>query len=171
MHEARAPKVPTYAMAHSGRTPGWWDVAADPAPFLSLGLVSPAWLHAALPTIVEAEAAIAPEGSSLAHWDIRSDNMCFGAGGVKLVDWAEACLSNPDLDTGFWLPSLAFEGGPPPEEILPGRPDIAAWVSGFFAARAGLPIIPDAPRVRKVQREQLSAALPRLVRSLRLDAI
>ena len=84
------------------------------------------------------------------------------------MDWNLACLSNPNLDLGFWLPSLAYEGGPKPEEILPVAPEIAAWVSGFFAARAGLPAIPDAPRVRLVQRQQLETALPWVSRTLGL---
>ena len=69
---------------------------------------------------------------------------------------------------GLWLPSLAYEGGPEPEQILPDAPEVAAWVSGFFAARAGLPQIPDAPRVRWVQRRQLATALPWAVRALGL---
>jgi hypothetical protein len=31
--------------------------------------------------------------------------------------------------------SLAYEGGPAPEKILPDVPEGAAWVSGYFAAR------------------------------------
>ena len=85
-----------------------------------------------------------------------------------LIDWAEACCGNAALDLGAWLPSLAFEGGPLPEQLLPDRPEIAAWLCGYFAARAGLPTIPDAPRVRQVQREQLGTALPWMVRALAL---
>lgn len=84
------------------------------------------------------------------------------------MDWNLACLSNGRLDLGFWLPSLAFEGGPEPEAILPDAPEVAAWVSGFFAARAGLPEIADAPRVRLVQRQQLTTALPWAARALGL---
>ena len=84
------------------------------------------------------------------------------------MDWNFACVSNPQLDLGFWLPSLAYEGGPEPERILPDAPAIAAWVAGFFAARAGLPGIRDAPRVRLVQRQQLVTALPWAARALGL---
>jgi hypothetical protein len=87
---------------------------------------------------------------------------------VKFINWAEACLGNPALDLGFWLPSLCFEGGPRLDELLPNSPEVAAWVSGFFAARAGLPEISDAPFVRRVQREQLSTSLPWVARALRL---
>lgn len=70
------------------------------------------------------------------------------------------CLSNPRLDLGFWLPSLAYEGGTEPEKILPDAPEVAGRVGGRFASRAGLPRIIDAPRVRAVQRRQLGTALP-----------
>lgn len=107
----------------------------------------------------------------MTHFDLRSDNICMSRTGAKFIDWAEACLGNLAVDLGFWLPSLNYEGGPPPEELLPNAPDVAAWVSGFFAARAGLPNIPDAPFVRRVQREQLSTALPWVARALTLGEI
>ena len=87
---------------------------------------------------------------------------------MKFIDWAEACRSSAAVDLGFFLPSLAFEGGPPPETILPDAPEIAAAVAGFFAARAGLPDIPLSPFVRRVQREQLSTSLPWAARALGL---
>ena len=55
-----------------------------------------------------------------------------------------------------------------PETILPEGAAFAALISGYLAARAGLPIIPEAPLVRKVQLEQLSSALPWAVRALGL---
>jgi hypothetical protein len=88
---------------------------------------------------------------------------------VKLIDWPASCLSNPKLDLGFWLPSLNSEGGPLPEAMLPQEPQIAAWISGFFAARAGQAEIADAPLVRSVQRRQLAAALPWTIRALQLS--
>jgi thiamine kinase-like enzyme len=134
-------------------------------------LVTAGWLAAALPALVEAERSCSIDGDAVTHWDIRSDNMAFTEDGLKLIDWSETCLSNPDPDLGFWLPSLCFEGGPPPEAILPQAPEVAAWVSGFFASLAGLPDIPDAPFVRRVQREQLSTALPWAQRALRLPPL
>jgi hypothetical protein len=107
-------------------------------------------------------------GDALTHLDLRSDNLCCTADGIRFIDWAEACRSNADVDLGFFLPSLAHEGGPLPDSILPDRPDFAAVVSGFFASRAGLPSIPNAPFVRRVQREQLGTALPWAIRTLAL---
>ncbi len=146
----------------------WQAVAADPAPFLALRVATAPWLDAALPVLVAHEARCRTDGESFTHMDLRSDNMCITAGGALFVDWNFACRSNPALDLGFWLPSLAYEGGPAPERILPDAPDVAAWVAGFFAARAGLPVIPDAPRVRVVQRQQLETALPWAARALGL---
>jgi hypothetical protein len=147
---------------------GWQQVAADPYPFLNLKLVSREWLDFCLPQLIPAERACRTDGEALTHFDLRSDNLCSANGTVKLIDWAEARLANPELDIGFWLPSLHYEGGPPPEAILGDQPEIAAWVSGFFAARSGQPELCGAPRVRLVQREQLSTALPWVVRALRL---
>ncbi|UYO00957.1 MAG: aminoglycoside phosphotransferase family protein [Devosia sp.] len=153
-----------------GRDAGWPVVAADPEPFLSLGMISATWLERALPHLIAAEAACTLEGDALTHLDLRSDNLCLTTDGVKIIDWAEACRSDAQVDLGFFLPSLAFEGGPLPDTILPDAPAVAATVSGFFAARAGLPDIADAPYVRRVQRQQLATALPWVVRALDLQA-
>jgi thiamine kinase-like enzyme len=155
---------------HEAANAGWQAVAANPQPFLSLGLASPEWLAYALPALLAAEVACELDGEAVTHLDLRSDNICFAPTGVKIIDWAEAGRSNPQVDLGFWLPSLNYEGGPAPEHILPRAPEIAAQISGFFAGRAGLPEIPDAPSVRRVQREQLSTALPWVQRALGLKS-
>lgn len=147
---------------------GWQKVAADPAPFLSLGLVSADWLAAALPTLIDAALSADLSGTAMLHCDLRSDNLCIRAGRAILVDWNFACIGNPTLDIAFWLPSLAAEGGGPPESILPDAPEYTALISGFFAARAGLAVIPHAPRVRHIQQVQLNEALPWAVRALGL---
>lgn len=170
MHETEA-QLETYTEVYPARGHNWQAVAADPKPFLSLGIADGDWLDAALPILIANEERCTPSGNSLCHWDLRSDNMCFTKSRAVFVDWNLACLSNPKLDLGFWLPSLEYEGGPKPEKILPDAPEIAAWVSGFFAARAGLPGISDAPRVRVVQREQLETALPWAVRALELPPL
>ena len=160
------------ALAHGGllegRDAGWPTIAANPAAFLALGHVTPAWLDRALPALIAAETSCTLTGDALTHLDLRSDNLCLTTEGVKFIDWAEACRSAADVDLGFFLPSLAYENGPLPERILPNRPDLAALVSGFFAMRAGLPDVPGSPFVRRVQREQLSTALPWAIRALGL---
>ena len=146
----------------------WEEVAKNPEPFLGLGLASNEWLDETLPILIAREEQCSLQGQALCHFDIRSDNLCITPNGAKIVDWNLACRGNPKLDLGFWLPSLEHEGGPQPEAILPNAPEVAAWVAGFFAARAGLPEIPDAPFVRRVQKEQLSTALPWAIRALGL---
>ena len=120
--------------------------------------------------MVEAERQAPLEGSDLLHLDIRSDNICFAGSRTLLVDWNMACLGNGLLDVAAWLPSLQAEGGPEPEQILPHAPELAAVVSGYFAARAGLPRIEKAPQVREAQLQQLRTSLPWVVRSLKLPA-
>lgn len=170
MHNTQAP-LEQFAQAHPTFGSFWQSVASDPAPFLSLNLADERWLETALPLLIAAENACSTEGGSLTHWDLRSDNMCLTTSHAVFVDWNLACLSNPKLDLGFWLPSLAYEGGPEPEMILPQSPEVAALVAGYFASRAGLPGISDAPRVRLVQQQQLSTALPWAIRALELPPL
>jgi thiamine kinase-like enzyme len=167
MHNTKV-SLESYAQVHGTRGSSWQAVAAAPEPFLALGVADARWLEAALPLLIRHEEQCSIDGNSLTHWDLRSDNICLTESRAIFVDWNHACLSNPQLDLGFWLPSLAYEGGPEPENIMPDAPEIAAWVSGFFAARAGLPEISDAPRVRVVQRQQLETALPWAARALGL---
>lgn len=148
---------------------GWHRVLAEPSEFLSLHLCDAAWLERAGPVLCAAAAAAPLEGDALLHGDVRSDNLCFRGGAALLVDWNLARIGNPQLDLAFWLPSLAAENGPPPETVAPGCcPELAAYVSGFFACRAGQAEIPHAPLVRQVQRQQLQTALPWAARALHL---
>jgi hypothetical protein len=146
----------------------WRRVAADPEPFLAVGLSSAAWLEHALPSLIEASANAPLAGDALVHLDIRSDNLCFRDGRAIVIDWNHARLANPDLDIAFWLPSLAAEGGPLPQSILPDAPGLAAWVAGFFCSRAGGARLPEAPHVRPLQLAQSRTALPWAARALGL---
>jgi thiamine kinase-like enzyme len=170
LHNTKA-TLATYEEIHGIQNGNWKIVAEDPRPFLSLKIADAQWLESALPALIRYEENCPTAGDSLTHWDLRSDNICITEKQAKFIDWNGACMSNPKLDLGFWLPSLAYEAGLEPEKILPDEPEVAAWVSGFFAARAGLPEISDAPRVRLVQRRQLETALPWAVRALNLPAL
>jgi hypothetical protein len=147
---------------------GWERVALNPAPFLQLRLCSQPWLEAALPTLATAEASAPLDGSEFVHNDIRSDNLCFADGRVVIVDWNWACRGNGQTDIAIWLPSLHAEGGPLPEDIMPSEPALAALISGFCAARAGLPPPEGAPQVRAIQLTCLRVALPWAARALEL---
>ena len=156
---------------HVDQYQGWQLVAAEPAPFLSLQLASRQWLEKALPILLAIDMHETLQGRALVHGDVRSDNLCIDRDRVVLIDWNGACLGSPTFDLAFWLPSLQIEGGPSPESILPDAGPLTAIVSGYFAARAGLPIIPDAPRVREIQLKQLLSALPWTVRALGLPPL
>jgi len=147
---------------------GWSRVAEDPSGVVRLGLCSEAWLRRALPVLVEAEAEAVFAGSDLLHLDVRSDNICFAGERTVFVDWNWACPGNGRLDVVSWLPSLALEGGPAPEEIIDDEPELGAVISGFFAQRAPMPEIHTAPRVRTIQKAQLRVALPWAARMLGL---
>ena len=141
--------------------PQWTAVADDPAPFLSLGIASSAWLDRALPELLAAENALTFSGRAVVHGDVRSDNLCIRGDRAVLVDWNFACLGNPAFDVAAWLPSLALEGGPQPEEIADAAVSpFAVAIAGYFAAHAGLPPEEGAPLVRGFQLAQLRVALP-----------
>jgi aminoglycoside phosphotransferase (APT) family kinase protein len=146
----------------------WSAIAENPAPFLSLGLCSAAWLENALPTFLAAEKALDLEGADFLHLDVRSDNLCFVGNRAVVVDWNWSSVGNGEADIACWLPSLHSEGGPLPETILPDAAPWAAALAGFFGAQAGLPPPEGAPTVRTVQRTQLDSALPWAVRALGL---
>jgi aminoglycoside phosphotransferase (APT) family kinase protein len=171
MHSIPGDGLDGHAAAHGAVFDGWETVSRDPRSFLSLGLVDGRWLEKSLPSLLVHERRCDPAGDALTHFDLRSDNMCLAEDRVVIIDWNCACRGNPRLDLGFWLPSLRSEGGPLPERVLSDAPEIAAAVSGFFAARAGEPVIPHAPRVRQVQRAQLIQALPWAIRELGLPQV
>jgi aminoglycoside phosphotransferase (APT) family kinase protein len=89
-------------------------------------------------------------------------------GRAVFIDWDLAAVGNPEFDLAFWLPSLRLEDGPDPERVATITPGVVAIVAGFFAWRAGLPDVPQAPRVRHFQLRQLCVALPWAPRALGL---
>jgi aminoglycoside phosphotransferase (APT) family kinase protein len=149
---------------------GWAQVEQEPAPFLRLGLCSAAWLAHTIHALVAAEASAQLAGEEFVHGDVRSDNLCFVGDRVVLVDWNWACRGNSTIDIAAWLPSLHLEGGPLPETILPAHPHLAALISGYFAARAGLPVEQASVQIRAIQLAQLRVALPWVVRALGLPS-
>jgi len=144
---------------------GWERVSSEDRQFLSLGLTTRAWLDTALPTLVSASGGARLSGTSLVHFDLRSDNICFADGQMKIVDWNHIGRGNPDIDRVSILLSLHHEGGP---EIVPDSHGLAALMSGYFGAQAGLPPIPRAPAVRQLQLKQLRVALAWVIRELGL---
>jgi len=150
---------------------GWALVADDRGPFLSLGFCTEGWLESALPTLLEAQKNAPLEGDDLVHADVRGDNLAIRGDEAVLFDWNWACRGNRDVDIAFWSPSLRLDGGPEPPEVLPGCPELAALVAGFFGGQAGLGPIRNAPRVREFQKRQASVALPWAVKALGLPPL
>jgi len=145
------------------RLPSWERVAADPGPFLSLGLADAAWLERALPALLEAAEHTPLAGNALVHGDVRSDNLCFRDGAAVFYDWNHTTIGNPAADVAFMLPSLSLDGGPEPHEVarqVPGANDFAAYLAGFFGGGAALPPPKGAPGVRAFQLAQFRVALP-----------
>ncbi len=158
-------RVPRDTLAHE-----WREIERDPEPFLALELCTRDWLDAHLPALRDAAECAPYEGGDLLHFDVRSDNIALRDERAILVDWNWACRGNALLDAVAWAPSLCIEGGPPPEDLVHGEgvAELAAAVAGYFAAHAGLPPPPTAPRVRRGQRRQLTVALPWACRELGL---
>lgn len=164
IHETPCPPHLLPVEETGGLTQGWDVVATEPAPFLSLGLCSEAWLERALPVLAAVDPVAAMHGDRFLHVDVRSDNICFVGDRTVFVDWNWAARGSPWVDVVTWTPSLASEGYAGAFDIARDHPELLAVTVGFFAARAGLPEIPTAPRVRAVQLEQLRASLPWLIK-------
>lgn len=187
--------VPVRPFPTEGFTSNWARLAADAtlaSNFLSLfrshQRQTAAWLHRALPRLVAAEQYLVRQDQpwGLIHMDLRSDNLRFRQGTLVLFDWADACYGPLLFDVAGFLPSIEAEGGPRAPELASvylntmrkggivfpdyGLGAAATGVAGYFATRAGEPPIPALPRLRAVQRAQLSRALPWASTLLGLDS-
>jgi len=114
----------------------WAAIAANPAPFLQLGLCSSAWLARAIDGLVAAEKRVDLSGDALVHHDVRSDNVCLRSERVILVDWSEARRGCPSYDLAVFLTGCALEGGPDPFDVIPEGGALAGWMGGRMARRA-----------------------------------
>jgi hypothetical protein len=92
-------------------------------------------------------------GKSLAHWDIRSDNLLLTDDRVVFVDWALAARATS------WADSVIVQAEMRPSVRLPDLPDHPG-LTGFVAAIAGglwwgshQPAKPGLPTMRTWQRE------------------
>jgi aminoglycoside phosphotransferase (APT) family kinase protein len=127
-----------------------------------------AWSRRHLDRLValEAEAPSAVEGDTLLHLDLRADNLLLTPEGrILVVDWPHARVGAPWLDPVFFAPSVAMQGGPPPEELLARYPHgrradpeavtaVVAAVAGFFTAEGLKPAPPGLPTLRAFQLAQ-----------------
>ncbi|MGW2345287.1 phosphotransferase family protein [Streptomyces sp. NPDC001661] len=117
-------------------------------------------------------------GDTLAHADLRADNMLLTDGGVVFVDWPHAVRAAAWFDLLLMLPCVRAQGGPEPEEVFAGHPlgraaepegvtRTLAALAGFFLEHAARPAPPGLPTLRPFQRAQGDAALAWLRTRLR----
>ena len=111
---------------------------------------------------LEAGAPEAAAGDTLLHLDLRADNLILTPDRVVVVDWPHARVGAPWVDLLFFAPSVAMQGGPPPEELLsrypPARladPDaitaVVCAIAGFFVGEGLRPAPPGLPTLRAFQ--------------------
>ena len=147
---------------------GWQTLAAGPDRAGALD----EWSRRHLDRLAQLEArwSEASQGRTLIHGDIRSDNVLLSTRGVVFVDWPHAAVGSPILDLVAWAPSVALEGGPPPEDLFslhPAGPGVdpevlaplVAAVCGFFISHSLRPAPPGLPTVRAFQAAQGEVAL------------
>jgi aminoglycoside phosphotransferase (APT) family kinase protein len=114
---------------------------------------------------LEAKAPAAAAGDTLLHLDLRADNLLLTPDRVVVVDWPHARAGAPWVDGLFFAPSVAMQGGPPPEELLsrypPARsadPDaitaVVCAIAGFFVGEGLQPAPPGLPTLRPFQAAQ-----------------
>ncbi|MEU2246282.1 aminoglycoside phosphotransferase family protein [Streptomyces sp. NPDC019224] len=136
------------------------------------------WAAGRLAALAELETGWeeAATGDTLAHGDLRADNILLTEDRVVFVDWPHAVRAAPWFDLLVMLPCVAAqgyasaEGGPGPEALFTAHPlgrdadpeavtAVLAAVAGYFAERALRPDPPGLPTLRAFQAAQGAAAL------------
>jgi hypothetical protein len=154
---------------------GWWErLAADPAPFLALGIVTAAWLDRALPGLVAAEAGAPLAGDDLVHGDLWWANLYFADRGPVVVDWGSALRGNALLDRTTVAWDLVAAGRDPGPIGFADLPRWLALIAGNQAVQATLPLGPTVAAdssLRDDQAGDLVAILPALAALLDLPPL
>jgi fructosamine-3-kinase len=127
-----------------------------------------AWLHEVGPLLQAkmAHPSLMTEPFSLLHGDLRSDNLRFRQGELRLFDWPAITVGRAEWDTVAFAQSVTVEGGIAPERVMEWYGEIfpleeaaveaaLAWWFVYFAHRSWRDEIPGLPRVRPFQRQQL----------------
>lgn len=136
---------------------GWRRIAADPPAGLD------PWAAAHLDDLVTAAARglASLTGDTLAHCDVRADNMLIRAdGSVVFVDWPWGCAGPAWLDTTLLALNVIVHGGDGDAILPPAGADVVTGFTGYFLDRARRPPPPGLPTVRAFQRAQGEALLP-----------
>jgi len=160
---------------------GWSRLAASPADLAAavaaVGDQGP-WVRAHLAELTAwAEQAPAlAAGDTLAHHDLRADNVLLADDDVWVVDWPHATRgAAPWFDLAGLLVSIAMQGGGDPEELFWAHPNAAgadrsavravlAALAGFYLHGAVQPPPPGIGNLRPFQLAHARAALEWLSR-------
>ena len=147
---------------------GWRQLSEGPPS--DLGSLD-AWSRRNLDRLVELEsqAPDAVDGDTLLHLDVRADNILLAENRVWLFDWASACVGASWVDAVGFAPSVAMQGGPPPEQVIARHPAArsadpasitaaVASVAGYFTRGALQPPPPGLPTLREFQAAQGAVA-------------
>ena len=131
-----------------------------------------AWLQQISPTIerVMQQPALKEGPYAILHGDLRSDNLRFRHGQLRLFDWPAIGWGRPEWDMVAFVQTVTVEGGPFPEQVMnwygerfPINADAVecalAWWLTLFADRAWRPEVPGLPRLRRFQRQQLAVLI------------
>lgn len=155
---AGLPQADVHLASHFG---GWARLAADPPDDLD------PWVAAHLDELCEAAdrglAAVAT-GDTLAHCDVRADNLLVRPNGsIVVVDWPYGCIGPPWLDTALLTMDVLVYGGPGDHLLAGIDPQAATAVlagfTGDYLERSRHPS-PGIPHVREFQRARADAMLP-----------
>ncbi|MCO8272700.1 aminoglycoside phosphotransferase family protein [Actinoplanes sp. TRM 88003] len=147
---------------------GWQRLAADPPADLD------PWAAGHLPELIAAAElglAASDTGDTLAHCDIRADNMLVRPDGrLVIVDWPWGATAPVWFDRVLLALNITVHGGDP-ERVIAGLDrrivtDVFAGFAGFFRDISRLPPPPGLPSVRAFQRWQADELLPWLRREL-----
>ncbi|WP_250035780.1 phosphotransferase [Paractinoplanes maris] len=147
---------------------GWQRLAADPPADLD------PWAAAHLPELIAAAGhglAAVGTGDTLAHCDIRADNMLVRPDGrLMIVDWPWGATAPIWFDRVLLALNVTVHGGDP-ERVIAGLDrrtvtGVFAGFAGFFRDISRLPPPPGLPSVRAFQRWQADELLPWLRREL-----
>ncbi|MGZ2362265.1 aminoglycoside phosphotransferase family protein [Streptomyces sp. 372A] len=136
------------------------------------------WAAGRLAALAELEAGWpeAAAGDTLAHSDLRADNILLTGDRTVFVDWPHAVRAAPWFDLLVMLPCVAAQGyasggrGPDPETLFTAHPlgrdadpdavtAVLAAAAGYFAEHALRPDPPGLPTLRAFQAAQGAAAL------------
>ncbi|MEU0236085.1 phosphotransferase [Nocardiopsis sp. NPDC006198] len=148
----------------------WSRLSAGQGPARTEAL--PAWArdNLALLTDMEKDWAEAADGDTLAHTDLRADNMILTPERVVLVDWPYAVAGAPWLDLLMMLPSVAAYSTIDPEQVwsnyrhasgveVDAVNAVLAAIAGDYLTNCQLPDPPNIPTLRPHQRAKGEATL------------